>query len=52
MTIQEKFRTGLLELIGICTDTGEIHPAEMIEIMEAEIKKMREDNQRVDREGR
>jgi hypothetical protein len=49
--LDEKFRVGLLELIGICMEAG-LHPYRIVEIMDAESKTMREDNQRVDREGR
>lgn len=48
--IEEKFRGGLLELIGICMEAG-LHPYRIAEIMDKELKTMREDTARVDKEG-
>lgn len=50
-TIEERFTAALAELIGICIEAG-MHPVDMIEPMETELRWIKETIARIDREGR
>jgi hypothetical protein len=47
-TMKQKFAEGLRELIELCLD-GNMHPSEMIEALEAELKWARQPFGRADR---
>lgn len=48
--IEDRFAVALSELIGMCMEAG-MHAALMIEPLEKELKWIRENNARIDREG-